>query len=111
MAMFGAITAAIPEGSKYAVQVIPPPTTPAAPIAIDIMKRKKYATSPKRPDSHGTHSKRIASAETKRIGGGARSRYCLTNVHGSSGAPPRTATMAIAPRHEAHTHRARKSTV
>src|SRR4029079_7198547 len=97
MAMFCAITADNPEGSKYEAHVMPPAATAAVVRPIDIRKRKKYATSPKRPESHGTHSNRMASAETKRIGGGARRRYCLTNVHGSSGASPRTPPMPMAP--------------
>src|ERR1051326_5999148 len=95
IAVFCASAAASPEGSKYAAHGIVTETTAAVASPIEAVNRKKYTTSPKRPDSHGTHSNRIASAETKTIGGGARRRYCFTNVHGSSGASPRTTTMAI----------------
>ena len=58
-------------------------------------QRKKYSTSPILPASHGIDSKTIASTETNTIAGGMSRRYCLTKTSGSSGASPRTSSMAI----------------
>src|SRR5205085_2458287 len=56
---------------------------------------KKYTTSPKRPESHGIDSNKIASAETTTMPGTTSTAYCSMNTNGSTGASPRTSCMII----------------
>ena len=70
-------------------------STAIAGIAIPPAQAKNQSTSPSRPDSQRTDSKSTAAVATSTIVGGASSRYWRANTSGSSGASPRTRTIAI----------------
>src|SRR6185369_13007527 len=58
-------------------------------------QRRKYNTSPKRPESGRMDSNRMANPEHKKIPGSASQQYVVRNTSGSNGASPRMRNITI----------------